>query len=327
VVQVRALVKHFGDQPALDGLDLDVPAGSIFGFLGPNGAGKTTAIRALLGLLRPDSGTVEVLGSPVPDRLVELRGRVGAVVDQPALYPPLSARANLRVVADMAGAGPGDVDTLLDLVGLASTGKKAVSKFSYGMRQRLALACALVGRPELLLLDEPANGLDPAGQLALRSLLRSVRDSGSTLVISSHLLSEVEQLCDHVAIIDRGRPVWAGRTAQLLDRPRQWRVDLGAADPGTAAAALAAAGIRVLAGATVAGTSASEQPGVLTVEADDGALVTYTLGMAGIWIRGLEQVRIGLEEIFLQITGNRPTSQAPGVEPPTPRYPAGGATP
>lgn len=297
-VAVSGLVKRYGDLAALDGLDLEVPRGAIFGFLGPNGAGKTTTLRSLLGLVRPDAGRMQVLGVDVPADLVRLRGRVGAVVESPAPYPPLSGRSNLRVMADLAGGrGREDVDTLLELVGLAGTGRKPVSQYSLGMRQRLALAGALLGRPDLLVLDEPANGLDPAGQQALRQVLRGARDAGASLVISSHQLPEIEALCDHVGIIDAGRLVWSGPTTSLLARPRAWRITLDRADTAAAMAALAAAGIGVLA----------SEP--LTVESDDAAAVTRTLGEAGIWLRGLEPAREGLEEVFLRLTapaGERP---------------------
>lgn len=297
-VAVDGLVKRYGDTVALDRLELTVPSGSIFGFLGPNGAGKTTTLRALLGLVRPDAGRMEVLGTEVPGGLAGLQGRIGAVVEAPAPYPPLSGRANLRVLADTAGGrGRGDVDAMLALVGLADTGRKPVAQYSLGMRQRLALAGALLGRPDLLVLDEPANGLDPAGQQALRQVLRGTRDEGATLVISSHQLAEVEAVCDHVGIIDAGRLVWSGPTAELLARPRAWRVDLGSADRGGARTALQAAGIAVLA----------DEP--FTVECDDPSAVTRALGTTGIWLSGLEPVRAGLEEVFLQLTRPRGEGQ------------------
>ncbi len=293
-VSVSGLVKRYGEVAALDGLDLDVPGGSIFGFLGPNGAGKTTTLRALLGLVRPDAGRMQVLGVDVPAGLARLRGRVGAVVEAPAPYPPLSGRANLKVMADLSGGrGRDEVEAMLELVGLAGAGRKPVSQYSLGMRQRLALAGALMGRPELLVLDEPANGLDPAGQQALRQVLRGARDAGATLVISSHQLGEVEELCDHVAILRAGRLVWSGATETLLSRPRTWQVALGAVDPADAAAVLAAAGVRVL----------STSP--LTAECADPAQITRVLGEAGMWLGGLEPVRAGLEDVFLHLTGEQ----------------------
>jgi len=291
-VAAGGLVKRYGGTAALDGLDLEVPAGSIFGFLGPNGAGKTTALRSLLGLVRLDAGRMQVLGTEVPDGLPALRGRIGAVVEAPAPYPPLSGRANLRVMADLAGGrGRDDVDGLLELMGLADTGRKPVSQYSLGMRQRLAVAGALLGSPDLLVLDEPANGLDPAGQQALRQVLHGVRDRGATLVISSHQLADVQALCDHVGIIDKGRLVWSGPIGDLLVRPRAWRVDLGGADPGHPAALLSCAGVRVL----------GANP--FTVECGDPSAVTRILGEAGVWLSGLEPVRAGLEDVFLQLTG------------------------
>jgi ABC-2 type transport system ATP-binding protein len=308
-VRVRGLVKRYGDVAAVDGLDLDIPAGSIFGFLGPNGAGKTTTIRVLLGLVRRDAGDIEVLGRPVPSGLAELRGRIGAVVDRPAIYPPLSGRANLAVIADTLGkrrASRQRIDRLLDLVGLTAAGPerrptstpadRRTSGYSFGMRQRLALAAALLPEPDLLILDEPANGLDPAGQQELRRVLRAVRDGGATLLISSHLLAEVEQICDHVAIIDAGRLVRAGPTCELLGTSTPtWVVGVGA-DTASAYAALAGAGFAVRPNGAVR----SE----LLVEAADPRRITYTLAQAGVWLDRLERHRVALEDVFLRLTAN-----------------------
>ena len=310
-VDIRGLVKRYDGRAVLDGLDLDVPAGSIFGFLGPNGSGKTTTIRALLGLVRADAGELRILGKRVPAGLVGLRGRVGAVVDRPALYPPLSGRRNLEVVAGMLGGrGQDRIEELLALVGLDDAAGRAVSAYSYGMRQRLALAAALLPRPALLVLDEPATGLDPAGRRQLREVFRGIRATGATLFISSHLLAEVELTCDRVAILDRGRIVEEGDTAALLQGPGCWNVGIGDADPAAARAALAAAGLTVVDGVA------------LCVETEAPAEITRALAGAGIWLEELRPARRRLEELFLQLT----EPQAPPWQPTYAEAPAGPAS-
>lgn len=294
-VVVSGLRKRFGALDVLDGLDLVVPTGSIFGFLGPNGAGKTTTIRALLGLVRADGGTMRILGHDVPAALPELRGRIGVVIDRPTPYPALSGRRNLQVVADLTGGNRtvhDRIDPVLSLVGLDRAADRPASGYSFGMRQRLALAMALLPRPQLLILDEPANGLDPAGQQDLRRVLAEARDDGVTLLLSSHLLGEVQTLCDHVAILDRGRCIRAGTVDELLTEVHPaWLVDPGP-DGAAAAEVLRAAGLHVVA---ADGTR-------LLVEADEPGWITWHLGNAGIWLRELRPSGRDLESIFLSLT-------------------------
>src|SRR5438045_174004 len=216
VLRTRNLSKHYGARLAVDQLNLEVRRGEIFGFLGPNGAGKTTTIRMLLGLIAPTEGSVEILGGDVFAHRAEVLPRVGALIETPALYPFLSGRDNLRAFAHLLGGAPtGRLDDLLELVGLAGRPRTRVSAYSLGMKQRLAIAVALLNDPELLVLDEPANGLDPAGIVEMRDLLRRLAGAGKTVFVSSHVLAEVQQICERVAIIDRGRLVREAPVAEL----------------------------------------------------------------------------------------------------------------
>lgn len=220
-LHTRALSRRFPGGQGVHALDLAVPAGSIYGFLGPNGAGKTTTIRLLLGLLRPDAGEVHLLGEPLlPGRRGAL-ARVGALVEHPSLYPHLDGRANLEVTRRLLGLPATRVDEVLERIGLAADAHRRVREYSLGMRQRLGIGLALLGRPKLLVLDEPGNGLDPAGTQALRRFLRElVAQEGLTLFLSSHQLGEVEQLASHVGVLDHGRLRFQGTLAALRERAR-----------------------------------------------------------------------------------------------------------
>ncbi|MEO8207422.1 MAG: ATP-binding cassette domain-containing protein [Chloroflexota bacterium] len=213
---IRGLRKSYGSRLALDGLDLAVPSGVVYGFLGPNGAGKTTTMRVLTGLLHPDGGTIEMLGRPYARSDRRRLFAVGSLVETPSFYPYLSGRDNLRALA-ASGPPPGrPVDEVLDVVGLRERGRDKVSRYSLGMKQRLGIAGALLNDPELLLLDEPANGLDPAGIVAMREMLRHLAAIGKTVFVSSHLLAEVQQMADVVGIIAAGRLVREGSMRELL---------------------------------------------------------------------------------------------------------------
>ncbi len=219
------LTKSYGRIRAVDSLDLDVRPGELFGFLGPNGAGKTTTIRMALGLIRPSSGRVEILGRDLSRQRAEVLPRVGALVESPALYLYLSGRDNLRAVADVLGGVPRSrIDELIELVGLKGRDRDRVRTYSLGMKQRLGVAMALLNDPQLLILDEPANGLDPAGIVEMRDLLRQLAAAGKTVFISSHVLSEVQQICSRVAIINRGRLVRVAPVAELLEAPGEFEV-------------------------------------------------------------------------------------------------------
>jgi ABC-2 type transport system ATP-binding protein len=216
VLRTRNLSKSYGSRLAVDNLTLDVRRGEIFGFLGPNGAGKTTTIRMALGLIAPMGGSVEVLGQDIGQHLAEVLPQVGALVETPALYTYMSGRANLRTLATTLGGIPeGHIDTILEVVGLRERQKDRVRTYSLGMKQRLGVAMALLHNPDLLILDEPANGLDPAGIVEIRDLMRALAAQGKTIFISSHVLTEVQQICTRVAIINNGRLVTESTVEEL----------------------------------------------------------------------------------------------------------------
>src|ERR1700734_2282413 len=214
VIEVRGLTKRFGRVLAVDQLNFEVESGSVVGFLGPNGAGKTTALRMLLGLVRPDAGTATINGRPYRD-LEEPLHQVGAVLEASSFHPGRTARNHLRVQAMVGQADPSRIDDVLDLVELTGAADRRIGGFSLGMRQRLGLATALLTDPDLLILDEPANGLDPEGIRWLRDLLRGLAAEGSTVLVSSHLLAEVAQTVDAVVILDRGRLIAQSSLADL----------------------------------------------------------------------------------------------------------------
>jgi ABC-2 type transport system ATP-binding protein len=217
VLELEQLTTRYGDHVAVDHLTVAVPPGVVAGFIGPNGAGKTTTMAMLLGLVRPSSGHASVLGESIahPDRYL---GRVGALVEGPALWPGLTGIENLRVIARLNGQDERHFDDVLDQVGLAGRGGDRFGTYSYGMKQRLAIAAALLGEPRLLVLDEPTNGLDPIGITEMRDLVRSLTRADRTILVSSHILSELEQVCDWLLVIDHGRLVYAGETTGFSSR-------------------------------------------------------------------------------------------------------------
>lgn len=214
-IETQGLSKHFGKRAAVDGLTMSIPAGSIAGFIGPNGAGKTTTLRLLLGLVRADAGSAAILGSPLtePDGYL---ARVGALVEAPAFYPSLSGRTNLGVLARLGGYSRSRVGEMLEMVGLSDRARDRVGTYSLGMKQRLGVAMALLPDPDLLFLDEPANGLDPLGVIWIRDLLRHLRDQGKTILLSSHLLGELEQVADWLVILHEGKALFCGPARDLL---------------------------------------------------------------------------------------------------------------
>ena len=215
VVVTHGLTKRYGQRTAVDGLDLHVPAGVVAGFIGANGAGKTTTLRMLLGLVRPTEGTATVLGHDLSEPSSYLP-KVGALIESPAFYPGLSGERNLRVQTTLGGLPDRRIPEVLEVVGLSGRGGDPYRSYSLGMKQRLGIASALLGEPELLVLDEPTNGLDPTGIREMRELLRQVADTGLTVLVSSHQLVELEQVCDWLVMIDSGRQVFQGTTADLL---------------------------------------------------------------------------------------------------------------
>jgi ABC-2 type transport system ATP-binding protein len=299
-VETHGLTKRFGGNVAVDDVDLRVPRGSAFGCLGPNGAGKTTLIRTLLGLTRADGGTMSLLGFPVPAQRTRALARVGAIVDEPRFHAHLSGRDNLRLLAAARGGGAENrIDPALDRVGLTGRTQDRVASYSMGMRQRLGVAACLLGDPELLVLDEPMNGLDPAGMNDMRALIRSFVDEGRTVMLSSHLLDEVERTCDAVAIVDRGRVVRQGSIDELI-RGANAVVEVTCSDPLTAAGIVEAAQIA---------SSVSHSDAGLTVTLPAGspaeliAEVNKRLVEGGIAVYGLREVRASLEDWFLSVTG------------------------
>jgi ABC-2 type transport system ATP-binding protein len=300
-VETHGITKRFGANTAVDGVDLLVPRGSAFGYLGPNGAGKTTLIRMLLGLTRADAGTMSLLGYPVPRYRDEALARVGAIVDEPRFYSHLTGRQNLRLLAAAREPAARDrVGTLLERVGLAHFADDRVSAYSMGMRQRLGVGASLLGDPELLILDEPMNGLDPAGIAGMRDLISSLVTDGRTVVLSSHLLDEVERTCDAVAIVDRGRIIQQGPIADLLAGARV-ALHVECSEPGHARAVLA--GTALGASIEVAPTSLGLEitlPGA--ADRNIIAEINRILVSDGISVYRLQPVQTSLETWFLQVT-------------------------
>jgi ABC-2 type transport system ATP-binding protein len=314
----QGLAKRYGSRVALDGLDLRVPEGVVYGFLGPNGAGKTTTMRILTGLVRPDAGHVEVLGRPFGRGDRRRLFEVGALIESPAFYPFLSGRENLRALAATGARVPvARIDELLELVNLRDRAGDRVSGYSLGMKQRLGIAAALLSDPRLLLLDEPANGLDPAGIVGMRETLRRLADMGKTVFVSSHILSEVQQLVDVVGIIARGRLVREGRVEELLREAGSVRVRVAADEVARAIEALwpVAGGAAAAAAGATAPVSAEDgpEPGWIAVRVDParGAEVNRALAAAGVYASRLE-TGTTLEGLFLELTGSHPDVAAVG---------------
>ncbi|TXS56381.1 ABC transporter ATP-binding protein [Streptomyces sp. t39] len=302
VIATRGLTKRYrGGRLAVDRLDLSVPAGSVFGFLGPNGSGKTTTIRMLLGLIEPTAGSATLLGGPVPRALHTVLPRVGALIEGPALYGFLSGRDNLlRYDAADPLADPrtrrARVSAALDRVGLAAAAGRRASAYSLGMKQRLGLASALLRPRDLLVLDEPTNGLDPQGMREIRTLVRELAAEGTTVFLSSHLLDEIEQVCTHAAVMAQGRLVAQGSVAELAAGARG-RLAVLTPDPADAARLLAEHGVE---GVTVDGDRVTgEPPGPGTELADLSAVLVH----AGVRVRGFGTERASLEDAFVALTG------------------------
>jgi ABC-2 type transport system ATP-binding protein len=293
------LTKQFrGGQLAVDGIDLEVPAGSVYGFLGPNGSGKTTTIRMLLGLIQPSAGSYSVLGMNMPARQADALPLVGSLVEGPAFYPHLSGRDNLARLdaadrtARRATMRP-RVDQALDRVGLLAAADKRYKAYSLGMKQRLGIATSLLRPRRLVILDEPTNGLDPQGTREVRSLIRQIAADGTTVFVSSHLLAEVEQICTHVGVMRTGKLVFSGPLAELHGQAK--RVLVRTPDPDLAARVLTRLG---LAGVTTGAREVSADLGDLLPE-----VVNENLVRAGVPVAGLETPQRSLEDEFVELTG------------------------
>jgi ABC-2 type transport system ATP-binding protein len=332
-VETSGLTKRFGARTAIDGVDLRVPRGSAFGFLGPNGAGKTTMIRMLLGLTHASSGSMSVLGHPVPAQRAQALSRVGAIVEEPRFHPHLSGRENLRLVAAVRGPEAYErIEGALTRVGLHERAEEKVKKYSLGMRQRLGVARCLLADPLLLILDEPTNGLDPGGIQEFRDMIRTmVEQEGRTVFLSSHLLDEVEKICDHAAIVDRGKVLMQGSIAELSAGEAREELVVGVDEPARALALLEGSplvrealplddGLRVVLASSSESLARDSAEGSLARDfasesrsAHTAAQLNAMLVGAGLAVSRLEPVRASLEQRFLEVT-SRLDSQSP-IEP------------
>jgi ABC-2 type transport system ATP-binding protein len=295
-ISVRDLTKVYGERSALSHATFDVPLGTICGFVGPNGSGKTTTIRMLLGLISPTSGTGTVLGASInePEKYLP---RVGAMIEGPAFYPALSGIENLRVLADIGGFPHSRVNELLDQVGLADRGGSKYKTYSLGMKQRLGIAAALLPNPDLLILDEPTNGLDPSGIQEVRELMRSLADRGTTVFVSSHLLGELEMVAESLVMLRAGKVIFAGHTDELLSAQKpmlvvtaEYEVDLP----------------RIAAIAQSAGLTATIADGAAHIVSppDWGATLNRAAFEAGITLASINPIRPSLEETFFDMTSD-----------------------
>ena len=303
VLEIAGLRKTYrsvrrGPRQALDGFDMVVEAGQVHGFLGPNGSGKTTTLRTLLGLIRANAGTMRILGREVPASLPEVAGQVGAIVESPQFFPHFSGRETLVLLAQAGDVPRRRVDEVLELVGLRDRAKDRVKAYSLGMKQRLAVASALLKQPALLILDEPANGLDPGGIREMRDLMRNLAASGMTVVLSSHILGEVQQICDSVTIISLGRRVTAGPVAEVLARHSSGalRVRLEPGELPVAANLLSSLGAQVT----------LHPDHLLVAGVDQPASVTRVLSEHKLYVSELAPVTVDLESVFLELTGTAP---------------------
>lgn len=303
VIETTGLRKEFRTRTgalrvAVHDLDLAVPRGGVHGFLGPNGSGKTTTIRMLLGLARATRGSMRLFGEEVPRRLPDVIGRVGAVVESPKFAPKFTGRQNLLLLARSIGAPDPRVDAALETVSLTGREKDRYKSYSLGMKQRLAIAATLLKDPQLLVLDEPTNGLDPAGIREIRDTVRTLGETGTTVLLSSHILAEVQQVCTAATIIGNGRMLASGRVEDLLGGGTAYRLLV----PDAAAAA----GVLERAGFTVStGPAAGSAAGRGHLDVDTGRPpeeITRTLGGAGIWLSELTPLRADLETVFLELT-------------------------
>ncbi|WP_051215640.1 ABC transporter ATP-binding protein [Granulicoccus phenolivorans] len=297
-LEMSGVSKHFGRAPALDRLDLRVPRTGVHGFLGPNGSGKSTSIRAMLGLVRVNAGAIRIFGRPVPAALPEVINRVGAIVERPRFYPEFSGRKNLRLLALAIRVPATTVDRVLDLVGLTGSARQRFGTYSLGMKQRLAIAATLLRDPDLVILDEPTNGLDPEGIRDTREMMRGLADMGKAVLVSTHHLGAVEEILDTVSVIKDGHLVAEGRLTDILPARARVRVRIGA--PSAALAALRHRGWQV-----------TSLPDHLEVHGDRPDLINRHLTEAGLWPDEISLSRPSLEEAYVRLIETAPPAAAP----------------
>lgn len=320
ILEARNLTKRYtATVLAVDGLDLTVGSpGTVHGFLGPNGSGKTTTIRCLLGLVRPTSGVAQVFGVDSATGLHNVIHRVGAIVEYPKLFPHFTGRKNLDLLAKAGGIDRSRVATVLGTVGLADRGDDTFDSYSLGMKQRLAIAAALLKDPDLLILDEPANGLDPAGIAEMRTLIRSIADEGKAVLVSSHQLAEIELVCDEVTIIANGRVIRSDTIDNVRNSVGAETVVVTIAERDQALHLLRDAGI------DAQPSVASDEIRIALANGDtlDTSTISQLLGSSGLWVSGLRVDRTSLESAFLALTGGQeappPPGAAPAAAPPPP---------
>ena len=306
-VSTAGLTKRFGDRTVVDGVNLAIPKGSVCGFVGPNGAGKTTTIRMLLGLVRPTSGGGSILGGSLTDPASYLH-KVGALIESPAFYPQLSGRDNLKALARLGQIPVTAIGPALERTGMASRAGDKYGSYSLGMKQRLGIAAALLPSPELLILDEPTNGLDPGGIVEMRGLIRSFADDGITVLVSSHLISEIEQLCDHIVMIRGGRLVHQGPVTELAagQRPDIVVAPEDAADLEQLAKILEVSGLSVA-------TNPADGTAVVSASGVSAADLNRLAARGGITLRQISERTHSLEDVFFHLT-RTDASMTPGQE-------------
>ena len=295
VIQTAGLTKRFGKTLAVDGISFEVERGQVFGFLGPNGSGKTTTIGMLLGIITPTGGGFRLFGGDSPEEIHAARQRIGATLETPNFYPYLSCRDNLRITANVKGRGETDIDEVLEIVGLAKRRKTKFKACSLGMKQRLALAATILGDPELIILDEPANGLDPNGMREIRHIIHDLADRGKTIFLSSHLLGEVERTCTHVAIIQLGRLIRQASVAEITSGTV--RVGLrGGDDLGV---------LEEIAGEYPGAVSAKIDGDrvIVELEEDEFAALNRFVAERGVHLSHLAREQRTLEDVFMEATG------------------------
>ena len=293
VIQTLELTKRFREVLAVDRVSITVEKGQVFGFLGPNGSGKTTTIGMLVGIITPTAGGFRLFGASKPRDLLAARARVGATLETPNFYPYLSGRDNLRIVATIKGVESGRIEECLDLVGLSGRGRHRFRTYSLGMKQRLALAATMLNDPDLIILDEPANGLDPQGMKEVRDIIRILADRGKTIFLSSHLLWEVERTCTHVAIVRKGRIMKVGSVVEIVSE--QPRALVRADDTEALHAALEA----------FPGTASlltTDEGTVVTLDSDDLAGLNRHLAGLGVHLSHLSRHQQSLEDVFIELT-------------------------